>query len=134
MVEEISTWAAMELFKGVESDISIQFLSPDRMAKINQNFLQHEGPTDVITFNLGEDASSFLMGEILICPEVAARQSEEFNTSWYEETIRYVLHGLLHLKGFDDLEPEKRRIMKRHENQWMQKTQAKFDLAKLVVD
>ena len=121
MIEEIATWVAGSLFGQVESNISIQFVSPARMAEINQEYLQHEGPTDVITFDLSEDASLFMMGEILICPEIAAKQSKEFNTAWYEETVRYVTHGLLHLKGFDDLDPEKRRVMKHHENRWMQK-------------
>ena len=101
------------------------------MAEINQSYLQHEGPTDVITFDLSEDATEMVMGEILICPEVAAKQAQEFETSWHEETVRYVIHGLLHLKGFDDLESEKRRIMKQHENRWMKKAQEKFNLKKV---
>ena len=99
------------------------------MASINQEYLGHEGPTDVITFDLCDDPALRMTGEILICPEVAASQSEEFGTTWQEETVRYVIHGLLHLKGFDDLEPEKRRIMKQHENRWVEKAKAGFDLS-----
>lgn len=128
LIEEIGTWVAASLFKDIETDISIQFLSPGRMADINQKYLDHEGPTDVITFDLSDDPSLLMTGEILICPEVAANQSKEFGTTWQEETVRYVIHGLLHLKGYDDLEPEKRRIMKQHENRWMKKAQEKFDL------
>jgi len=131
LIEEITAWVVGSLFKDVETDLSIQFLAPGRMAEINQSYLQHEGPTDVITFDLSEDATEMVMGEILICPEVAAKQAQEFETSWHEETVRYVIHGLLHLKGFDDLESEKRRIMKQHENRWMKKAQEKFNLKKV---
>ena len=130
MLEEIASWVSVSLFGDVEADISIQFLSPGRMAEINQKYLEHEGATDVITFDLCDDPAICMTGEILICPEVAANQSKEFGTTWQEETVRYVIHGLLHLKGFDDLEPEKRRIMKQHENRWMKKVQEKFDLNK----
>ncbi|HAO66993.1 MAG TPA: rRNA maturation RNase YbeY [Verrucomicrobiales bacterium] len=130
MIEEIAAWVSVSLFKDLETDISIQFLSPGRMASINQEYLGHEGPTDVITFDLCNDPALCMTGEILICPEVAASQSEEFGTTWQEETIRYVIHGLLHLKGFDDLEPEKRRIMKQHENRWVKKAKTGFDLSK----
>ena len=103
------------------------------MAQVNQDFLQHEGATDVITFDLSEDAMpDYLVGEILVCPEVAAKQSSEFGTQWHQEAIRYVIHGLLHLKGFDDLEPEKRKVMKRHENKWMTKAAGQFDLDDLI--
>ena len=131
LIEEITAWVVGSLFKDVETDLSIQFLAPGRMAEINQSYLQHEGPTDVITFDLSEDSTEMVMGEILICPEVAAKQAQEFETSWHEETVRYVIHGLLHLKGFDDLESEKRRIMKQHENRWMKKAQEKFNLKKV---
>lgn len=131
LIEEIGTWVAASLFKDIETDISVQFLSADRMAEINQKYLEHEGPTDVITFDLSDDPLMFMTGEILICPEIAALQSDEFSTTWQEETVRYVIHGLLHLKGFDDLESEKRRIMKQHENRWMQKAKSKYDLKKV---
>ncbi len=132
IVEEIATWVAGSLFKDIESDISIQFLAPGRMAEINHEYLQHEGPTDVITFDLSDEPTVLMMGEILICPEIAAKQSKEFETTWHKETIRYVIHGLLHLKGFDDLEPEKRKIMKRHENRWMERVQEKFNLDRVT--
>ena len=134
LVSEIGTWVAEGLFEHQSAEISVQFLPSTRMAEVNQDFLQHEGATDVITFDLSEKAMpDFLIGEILVCPEVASRQSIEFGTQWHEEAIRYVIHGLLHLKGFDDLEPEKRKVMKRHENNWMRKVAKQFRLEGLIV-
>jgi probable rRNA maturation factor len=133
LVREIGTWVAEALFENQSAEISVQFLPSTRMAEVNQDFLQHEGATDVITFDLSEEAMpDFLIGEILVCPEVASKQSVEFGTQWHEESIRYVIHGLLHLKGFDDLKPEKRKVMKRHENKWMTKVAERFDLDDLI--
>lgn len=134
VVQEIGIWVAEKLFKNQTAEISVQFLGTTRMAEVNQDFLQHEGPTDVITFDLSEAAiPDTLIGEILVCPDVASKQSVEFGTKWHEETIRYVIHGLLHLKGFDDLEPEKRKIMKQHENRWMVKVGNQFNLDALII-
>lgn len=134
LVLEIGTWVAEALFEHQSAEISVQLLAPTRMAEVNQDFLQHEGATDVITFDLSEEEMpDFLMGEILVCPEVASKQSKEFGTPWHEEVIRYVIHGLLHLRGFDDLEPKKRKVMKRHENKWVIKVAQQFDLEGLIV-
>ena len=133
LVHEIGTWVAETLFEHQSAEISVQFLPSTRMAEVNQDFLEHEGATDVITFDLSEETMpEYLIGEILVCPEVASKQSVEFNTQWHEEAIRYVIHGLLHLKGFDDLEPEKRKVMKRHENNWMKKAAQRFNLDDLI--
>ncbi len=91
-------------------------VSAKRMAEVNWDYLQHEGPTDVITFDLAEDPERQLfLAEIYICPAVAEKQAEEFGTSWPEEVVRYHIHGLLHLAGYDDQAPEDRRRMKRAE-------------------
>ena len=130
-VHSISLWVAGSLFKGRDIDLSVQFLSSARMAEINQSFLGHEGPTDVITFDLSEEApEDTLVGEILICPDVAMAFSQSFGTHWYEECMRYLIHGLLHLAGFDDLEPEPRRLMKRHEHRWVRRMHEHFSLPK----
>jgi len=99
------------------------------MARINQRFLGHTGPTDVITFDYADaglgpevavcgDRGSCLdfSGEIFNCPEVAAIQGAEFGVSWRKEVLRYLVHGFLHLSGYDDLEPSAREAMKRREN------------------
>jgi probable rRNA maturation factor len=51
----------------------------------------------------------------------AVRQAAEFGTTWEAELLRYVIHGILHLRGYDDLEPAKRRVMKREENRLVRK-------------
>ncbi len=99
------------------------------IARINRVHLNHEGPTDVITFDYaGGDADGIgLDGEILICPAVAFRQADEFRTNWPMELVRYLVHGLLHLCGYDDLTPTGRRVMKRHENRLVKRLAEAFD-------
>ena len=100
---------------GVTAELGIQFVSPKEMARVNWDYLRHEGSTDVITFDHGSTAAH-LHGELFISVADAVKQAGEFGTAWPEELARYVIHGLLHLHGYDDLEPAKRRVMKREEN------------------
>jgi probable rRNA maturation factor len=83
-----------ELAALVGVDISI--LGSRAMAKVHRDFLNIPGATDVITFPYGE---------ILVCAHIAAARAPEFAHSTTEELALYIIHGLLHLSGFDDLTP-----------------------------
>jgi probable rRNA maturation factor len=91
----------------------------------------HEGPTDVITFDYGENGTRnthhALHGEIFICVDVALTQARKFRTTWQSEVVRYIVHALLHLCGYDDLKPAGQRVMKRCENQLVRKLTTRFD-------
>lgn len=100
---------------GVTAELGIEFVGPKRMAQLNWQFLQHEGSTDVITFDHGS-SRKHLHGDIAICVADAVAQASAFHTTWPEEVSRYVIHGILHLLGYDDLSPAKRRVMKQVEN------------------
>jgi len=83
--------------------IVILLISDERMADLHRRFLNQSGPTDVITFQ---------HGEIFISVPTAKRQGREFGTSTLAEIELYVVHGLLHLSGFDDRTPVSRRRMR----------------------
>lgn len=100
---------------GLDAELGIHFVTARRSALLNDRHLQHEGPTDILTFDHGSTPER-LCGELFICVAEAVRQAEEFGTTWQAEVLRYVIHGLLHLRGFDDLDPLNRRTMKRQEN------------------
>jgi probable rRNA maturation factor len=70
-------------------------------------------------------------GEIFISIDDAKSQAREFRTSWQSELARYVIHGVLHLRGFDDLRPADRRKMKREENRLLKEIARLFPLSKL---
>lgn len=99
---------------GRTGEIGIHLVGPAEMARVNWDFLRHEGSTDVITFDHGSTARH-LHGECFICVADAVVQAREWGTCWEEELGRYVIHALLHLAGHDDLEPVARRRMKRRE-------------------
>lgn len=83
-------------------EVSVVFLGPRAMARANRQFLGHEGPTDVITFE---------HGEILVCPEIAREQARARRLPVGEELLRYIVHGWLHLCGYDDARaPDRRRM------------------------
>ena len=96
-------------------EIGFHFVNSAEIARINWQFLQHEGSTDIITFDHGSELRH-LRGECYICISEAIKQAVEWQTTWSEELGRYILHGLLHLAGYDDIDPMDRRAMKRREN------------------
>jgi probable rRNA maturation factor len=79
--------------------LSIVFVGPQRMRTINRTYLGHDYVTDVITFNLEE------AGEIIVCPEVAQKNAKRYKNSTSQELLLYVIHGILHLSGYDDHKP-----------------------------
>ena len=67
------------------------------MRAINKKYLNHDYVTDVLTFDFGDTC-----GEIIICPRIACANAKAHQTSTESEIILYVIHGILHLAGFDD--------------------------------
>lgn len=120
-----------QLAQREQFELGVHLVTAREMAKINESFLQHEGSTDVITFDYREENESGLHGEIFICIDDAVTQAREFHTTWQTELARYVAHGILHLEGYDDLRASTRKKMKRMENLWVEKAAREFPLNKL---
>lgn len=85
-----------------EAEISIAFVDDATIHQLNKRYLDHDEPTDVLSFPLSEAGSKKLSGELVIGAEVAKRQAEERGHDVQAEMILYVIHGLLHLCGYDD--------------------------------
>ena len=83
--------------------VAVLFVSDERMALLHRRFLNQSGPTDVITFQ---------HGEIFISAETARRHARTFGNSLGREVRLYIVHGLLHLHGFDDRSEADARKMK----------------------
>lgn len=108
-------------------EIGIHLVNADEMTSVNETYLQHEGSTDVITFNHSEiDDPTNLHGELYVCVDEAMLFAARFRTNWQDEVVRYCVHGCLHLQGYDDLEPSWRRKMKLRENQIMRAVRKQF--------
>jgi len=129
--------ALFEELKIENYEFGINLVGAREMARVNWQFLQHEGSTDVITFDhresvIGDWESAIqLHGELFICVDEAMAQAKEFRTTWQSEMIRYVVHGVLHLTGHDDLKPALRRKMKREESRLVRRLEQRFSPAKL---
>lgn len=117
-------------------ELGIHLVGAAEMAAVNETFLDHAGSTDVITFDhasreRGAGSGEHLHGELFICLDDAVAQAREFGTSCQAELARYVIHGVLHLRGFDDTTPAARRKMKRAENSLLRTLARRLDLAQL---
>lgn len=121
-----------------EAELGINLVAAREMALVNETFLKHTGSTDVITFdhlerrNRRAGGPQALHGELFICVDDAVAQAKEFETNWQAEVVRYVVHGVLHLVGYDDLKPRLRRVMKREENRLVRRLASRFSLAQLA--
>lgn len=134
----IITAVLAELEISPDSEICFHLIAAPEMARLNWQFLQHEGSTDVITFNhaegtppAGKSTAGQLHGEIFICLNHAVAQARRFRTTWQDETVRYAVHGLLHLLGHDDLRSAARARMKREENRLVRQIAKQFPLTGL---
>jgi len=130
-----------ELFaelKITEVELGVNLVGAREMGLVNETFLQHQGPTDVITFDHADKRKAesgkqnTIHGELFICVDVALTQAKEFKTSWQAEVVRYIVHGVLHLLGYDDLKPALRRKMKREENRLTRRLAQRFSFAQLA--
>jgi len=86
------------------------FVSPEDITELNRQFLNHDYPTDVITFDFSEDFGVF-GGDIFICPDVVFQNADDFGAEAMEELIRVMCHGLLHLLGYNDRADQERLEM-----------------------
>src|SRR5260221_5335817 len=85
-----------------DAEISLAFVDNPTIHRLNQRYLQHDEPTDVLSFPLSEPSAQKLSGELVIGVEVARAQAEERGHDLQAELALYVIHGLLHLCGYDD--------------------------------
>jgi probable rRNA maturation factor len=101
---------SLQLQKGKQTDlrkvgeVSVWLISDRRMALLHRKFRRQSGPTDVLTFQ---------HGEIFISVDTARRHARAFGNSLLRELKLYIVHGFLHLHGFDDRTPAEVRKMKK---------------------
>lgn len=94
------------------SSVEVSIVSDAVIADVHRRFMQIDGPTDVITFE---------HGEILISAETAKKQARKYGHGLQTETGLYIIHGLLHLGGFDDIKPDDAAKMHRRQDRVLRK-------------
>jgi probable rRNA maturation factor len=121
-----------------DAELSLLFIDAGAMATLNRNFMDSDGPTDVLAFPIdagpvdpgrqpdggtpgpdrdpvGADELPLLLGDVVICPEVAARNAPEHAGTVDDELALLVVHGVLHVLGMDHAEPAARVAMQQRE-------------------
>lgn len=97
---------------GVRSgDVSLAVVDDDEIHELNKQYLDHDYPTDVLSFVLERDGDH-LEGEIIVSVDTASRMAEQVGWSPGNELLLYVIHGALHLVGFDDQDPQSLAAMR----------------------
>ena len=114
---EIARWIkrVIEKFNKQVGAITYIFCSDEEILRINQLYLNHDYYTDIITFDYSEGDK--LSGDLFISLETVKTNSEKYKTAYDEELRRVMIHGILHLSGFDDKTPEERKIMRAKEDE-----------------
>ena len=102
-----------------EMEISLAFVDNATIHTLNKRYLDHDEPTDVLSFPLSEPNAKKLAGELVIGAEVAQAQAAERGHDVQAELALYVIHGLLHLCGHDDHQPDHAAAMRAKERHYL---------------
>jgi probable rRNA maturation factor len=102
-----------------DAEISLAFVDNPTIHRLNRRYLQHDEPTDVLSFPLSEPNAKKLAGELVIGAEVAQAQATEHGHDLQAELALYVIHGLLHLCGHNDGEPDDAARMREKERHYL---------------
>jgi probable rRNA maturation factor len=109
LVTYLKRWLpkAVGLVPKAPAQISIALVGDRKIAALHQKFMNLPGPTDVITFELEHDARGRVTaGEVVVCVSYAQRESKRRGVKVENELLLYALHGVLHLSGYDDCNPQ----------------------------
>lgn len=110
LVKEVVAEILKILKKRRKIGLEVVFLSDKEIQQVNKKYKHSDRPTDVLSFDLGS------CGQILISSDTALRNSGIFNTPFEKEIVLYVIHGILHLFGYDDETAAQKKRMSRKEN------------------
>ena len=143
-----------ETWRDGSFDLAICLVATPEVTRLNEAFLRHKGSTDVITFDYAERVGkgsrrsrfrapsrrlrdrrdvcpALLHGEIVVCLDEAVCQARRFHTTWQSELVRYVVHGVLHLVGYNDQDNRARRRMKAAEDALVRRLSRQFAFSAL---
>ena len=115
----LATFALDQLRIHPQAELSIVLVDEATMSSYHEKYMGEDGPTDVLSFPMdelrpprdGEEPPEGLLGDIVLCPTVTNRQAEGHGRTPQEESEYLLVHGILHLLGFDHAEPEDKADM-----------------------
>lgn len=118
---------ALELLAASDDNLSLVLVNNARIRELNREFHNTDAPTDVLSFDYGDGEL-----EVIVSVERAVVAAEQYRNTASRELALYIVHGILHLHGFDDLTPAKRRKMRAAERRLLRSLEAEFPLRGLV--
>ena len=103
-----------------EARIGVAVVDDATIAKLHQKYLNDPDPTDVLSFVL-ECSPQAIEGEVVVSAETALASAPHYGCTADDELLRYVIHGTLHLVGYDDTTPKDRAVMRKMEREYLEK-------------
>ncbi|HEY0119176.1 MAG TPA: rRNA maturation RNase YbeY [Cellulomonas sp.] len=118
-VAELARYVLDEMHVHPQTDLSVLLVDVEVMTDLHVRWMDEPGPTDVLSFPMdelrpgrdGEPSPPGLLGDVVLCPEVAAQQARVAGHSTVEELLLLTTHGILHLLGYDHAEPDEEKEM-----------------------
>jgi probable rRNA maturation factor len=118
-VLKFANFALAKLYLHPLTELEISFIDEQAIEELHIEWMDEPGPTDVLSFPMdelrpgkfGDVSPAGMLGSIVICPTVAAKQARENGHSEIHETLWLTIHGILHLLGYDHAEPDEEREM-----------------------
>jgi probable rRNA maturation factor len=110
--------------EGVSGELTLTFVDVAAIAELNVEHMGKDGPTDVLSFPLDDDPMPgvpTLLGDVVVCPEVAAAQFADHAGTLDDELALLVVHGILHVRGHDHAEPDETTSMRSRELELLQR-------------
>lgn len=116
---DLVSYCLEQLYVSPAAEVNIMFVDIKTMTDLHVKWMDLPGPTDVLSFPMDEltpgregmPSEAGVLGDIVLCPDIAAEQARDAGHAPIEEMLLLTVHGLLHLLGFDHAEPEEEKTM-----------------------
>ncbi len=121
---DLARLAADEEGVDPRAEVSLLLVDRETMASLNERWLGEVGPTDVLAFPMDEgpiEEGPYLLGDVVICPAVASESAERSGGGVIEEVELLLVHGFLHLIGYDHVRPSDAKVMRHRERKILQR-------------
>ncbi|MCK4916916.1 MAG: rRNA maturation RNase YbeY [Candidatus Omnitrophica bacterium] len=103
-----------------DKHISFYLCDNEFIKNLNKKYFKKNLPTDVISFPLKDDLEPDYLGEVVVSVETAVNVSKDLDIKWQKELFLYLVHGVLHLIGYDDMTKVKRLVMEKKQEELLE--------------